>query len=128
VEQTYQGVVIENLGKRGLAMKNMHTDGHNRVRLEGVITARSLIGFKAELLSQTKGTGLMHHSFHGYVPRSNNATRRSAGVLVAKESGLATSYALQSLQERSVLFVAPQMDIYAGMVVGQNSRTKTTWW
>jgi GTP-binding protein len=122
VEQTYQGVVIENLGKRGLSMKNMHTDGHNRVRLEGVITARSLIGFKAELLSQTKGTGLMHHSFHGYVPRSNNVTRRSAGVLVAKESGLATSYALQSLQERSVLFVAPQMDIYAGMVVGQNSR------
>ncbi|MBL8022830.1 MAG: translational GTPase TypA [Elusimicrobia bacterium] len=122
VEQTYQGVVIENLGKRGLAMKNMHVDGHHRVRLEGVITARALIGFKAELLAQTKGTGLMHHSFHGYVPRSSGATRRAAGVLVAKESGLATSYALQSLQERSVLFVAPQMDIYAGMIVGQNSR------
>jgi GTP-binding protein len=64
----------------------------------------------------------MHHSFHGYVPARGGAARRPAGVLVAKESGLATSYALQSLQERSVLFVAPQMDIYAGMIVGQNSR------
>jgi GTP-binding protein len=100
----------------------MHVDHHNRLRLEGVITARSLIGFKSELLALTKGNGLMHHSFHGYVPRAGAPARRASGVLVAKESGLATSYALQSLQERLVLFVAPQMDIYAGMIVGQNSR------
>ncbi|HMX44239.1 MAG TPA: EF-Tu/IF-2/RF-3 family GTPase, partial [Elusimicrobiota bacterium] len=80
VEQAYQGVVMENLGKRGLAIKNMHVDHHNRVRLEGVITARSLIGFKSEFLAQTKGTGLMHHSFHGYIPRSGAVTRRPAGV------------------------------------------------
>jgi GTP-binding protein len=127
VEQSYQGAIMENLGKRGLDIKNMHVDHHNRLRLEGVITARSLIGFKAELLALTKGNGLMHHSFHGYVPRAAAPARRASGVLVAKESGLATSYALQSLQERLVLFVAPQMDIYAGMIVGQNSR-KTTWW
>nr|MBP9127953.1 translational GTPase TypA [Elusimicrobiota bacterium] len=122
VEQSYQGAIMENLGKRGLDIKNMHVDHHNRLRLEGVITARSLIGFKAELLALTKGNGLMHHSFHGYVPRAAAPARRASGVLVAKESGLATSYALQSLQERLVLFVAPQMDIYAGMIVGQNSR------
>jgi GTP-binding protein len=122
VEQSYQGAVMENLGKRGMEIKNMHVDGHHRLRLEGVITARALIGFKSEFLAQTKGTGLMHHSFHGYIPRTGPPARRAAGVMVAKESGLATSYALQSLQERSVLFVAPQVDIYAGMIVGQNSR------
>ena len=113
---------MENLGKRGLDIKNMHADHHGRLRLEGVITARSLIGFKSEFLAQTKGTGLMHHSFHGYIARSGPVSRRPAGVLVAKESGLATSYALESLQARSVLFVEPPQPIYAGMVVGQNAR------
>ena len=122
VEQTYQGAVMENLGKRGFEIKNMHTDGNTRLRLEGIITARALIGFKAELLAQTKGTGLMHHSFYGHIPKSGVSTKRIVGVLIAKESGLGTGYALNSLQERSVLFVSPGTDIYAGMVVGQNSR------
>ncbi|HND63374.1 MAG TPA: translational GTPase TypA [Elusimicrobiota bacterium] len=123
IEQSYQGAVMENLGKRGLEIKNMHAEGGGtRLRIEGVIAARALIGFKSEFLAQTKGTGLMHHSFHGYIPRSNVVTRRLAGVLIAKESGLGTSYALESLQARSVLFVAPGTDIYAGMIVGQNAR------
>ncbi len=121
-EQSFQGVVMENLGKRGLEIKNMHADHHGRLRIEGVITARNLIGFKAELLAQTKGTGLMHHSFHGYVPRAGTPSGRAAGVLIAKETGLGTSYALEGLQARSILFVAPGTDIYAGMIVGQNAR------
>ncbi len=122
LEQSYQGAVMENLGKRGLAIKNMHAEGGHRLRIEGVITARSLIGFKSEFLAQTKGTGLMHHSFHGYIPRTGAVTKRPLGVLVAKETGLGTSYALEALQQRSVLFVAPGTEIYAGMVVGQNAR------
>lgn len=123
IEQAYQGAVMENLGKRGLEIKNMHAEGDgSRLRIEGVIAARSLIGFKSEFLTQTKGSGLMHHSFHGYIPKGGSVAQRLAGVLIAKESGVATSYALEGLQERSVLFVAPGTDIYAGMVVGQNAR------
>jgi GTP-binding protein len=97
-------------------------EGENVLRIECVITARALIGFKAEFLTQTKGTGLMHHSFHGYVPKSGEIALRQNGVLVAKERGASTAYALDGLQERAVLFVGAGVEIYEGMIVGQNSR------
>ncbi len=122
VETQFQGAVMETLGRRGFDIKNMAPEGTDRVRIEGIITARGLIGFKGDLMAATKGTGLMHHSFHGYVPKKNAQTRRLTGVLVALETGLATSYALDGLQERSQLFVKPQVDIYKGQIVGSNAR------
>jgi GTP-binding protein len=122
IDREYQGVILENLGKRGAEVQNMMIEGEHRLRVEAVISARGLIGFKSEFLTQTKGSGMMHHSFHGYVPRGSASAKRLVGVLVAKETGLGTSYALEMLQERSVLFVAPGQDIYAGMIVGQNAR------
>jgi GTP-binding protein len=122
IDRQFQGAVMENLGRRGAQVKNMVMEGGTLLRLESVITARGLIGFKSEFMTQTKGTGLMHHSFHGYVPKGSNTAQRLAGVLVAKEPGQATSYALEGLQERSQLFVTPGLDIYEGMIVGQNAR------
>ncbi|MGQ0645853.1 MAG: translational GTPase TypA [Elusimicrobiota bacterium] len=122
VEKQYQGALMENLGRRGAELKNMTVEGENTLRLECVITARSLIGFKSEFLTQTKGTGLMHHSFHGYIPKQGDIALRANGVLVAKERGMTTSYALESLQERAILFVGPGVEAYEGMIVGQNSR------
>jgi GTP-binding protein len=122
IESQYQGAIIENLGRRGVEIKNMSPEGEGRMRIEGVITARGLIGFKSEFLTQTKGTGLMHHSFHGFVPKKGAPAQRLVGVLVAQETGLSTTYALEALQERSQLFVAPQVEVYKGQIVGQNAR------
>ncbi len=122
LESQYQGAILESLGRRGAQMQNMQTEGSDRLRLEYIIPARSLMGFKSEMLTLTRGTGLMHHSFHGYAPKSGEAARRANGVLVAKEEGTSTGYALQNLQERSVLFIGPGVQVYAGMIVGQNSR------
>jgi GTP-binding protein len=122
IESQYQGAAIENLGRRGLEIKNMAPEGTDRIRIEGIITARGLIGFKSEFLTTTKGTGLMHHSFHGFVPKKGAPAKRLVGALVAQEGGTSTSYALEALQERSVLFVPPQMEVYKGQIVGQNAR------
>ncbi|HOW28698.1 MAG TPA: translational GTPase TypA [Elusimicrobiota bacterium] len=122
INKEYQGALMENLGRRGAELKNITMEGNNIVRIESIITARGLIGFKSELLAQTRGTGLMHHSFHGYVPKEGETSHRAAGVLVAKEQGTSTTYALDSLQARAILFVGPGVDIYKGMIVGLNSR------
>jgi GTP-binding protein len=122
IDKDYQGALLENLGKRGAEIKNMAAEGERLLRIESVITARALIGFKSEFLTQTKGTGMMHHSFHGYVPKKGETARRLLGVLVAKETGMSTTYALNSLQERSELFIGPQIDVYQGMIVGVNAR------
>ncbi|MDE2292766.1 MAG: translational GTPase TypA [Elusimicrobia bacterium] len=122
IDSQYQGVVFESMGRRGGTMTNMHAESHGRLRLEYVIPARSLIGFKNELLTSTRGTGIMFHSFHGYAPKSGEVPIRSNGVLVAKEAGTSTGYALFGLQDRSVLFIGPGIEVYEGMVVGENSR------
>ena len=121
VEQTYQGAVLECLGGRGAQMKNMHLEG-NRLRLEYLITARALIGFKNELLNITRGTGLMHHSFHGFIPRTGEDRNRPHGVLIAQEKGLTTAYALDNLQDRGVLFVGRDVPVYGGMIIGESAR------
>jgi len=122
IDKGSQGAVMENLGARGAAMKNMLIEGENRIRLEYVITARALIGLKSEFMTQTKGTGLMHHSFHGYIEKGGDASHRASGVLVAMEKGGTTAYALNSLQTRAVMFVGPGEEVYEGMIVGENSR------
>jgi GTP-binding protein len=121
VDQSYQGAALELLGSRGAEMKNMHLEG-SRLRLEYIITARALIGFKSEFMTITRGNGLMHHSFHGYIPKTKADRLRSKGVLIAQEGGTTTGYALDTLQERGVLFVGPNVPVYEGMIVGENSR------
>ena len=122
VHKDFQGVVLDSLGRRGAEMKNMVIEGEDRLRLEYVITARALIGFKNELLTRTKGTGIMHHSFHAYIPKTTNLAKRLNGVMVALEAGNTTEYALDNLQERGILFIGAPIAVYQGMIIGEHSR------
>jgi GTP-binding protein len=121
LETDYQGAVFEALGRRGALLSNMAAEGR-RLRLEYVIPVRSLIGFKSEYLTLTRGNGVLHHSFHGFQPKGGEIPLRQNGVLVAKYAGTSTGYALFNLQERAVMFIGPGVDVYPGMIVGQNSR------
>jgi GTP-binding protein len=118
----YQGAVIESLGRRVGQLQNMAPEGTTRVRLEYLVSSRGLMGFKGELMTLTKGQGMMHHSFAGYGPKGSEPPPRPNGVLVAKEQGKVTGYALSGLQERSDFFLGPGVDVYEGMIVGTNSR------
>lgn len=121
VPDEFVGVVIENLGLRRGEMKNMvQTQGNTR--LEFIVPARGLIGFRSEFLTQTKGTGILHHNFHGYEPVKGDIATRTRGALIALEDGVAVAYAMWKLQERSTFFIEPGTRVYAGMVVGENSR------
>jgi GTP-binding protein len=122
VHKDYQGAVLESLGRRGAEMKNMVIEGTDRLRLEYIITARALIGFKNELLTRTRGTGIMHHSFYGYVPKQEAVAIRLNGVMIAKEEGSTTAYALENLQERGILFLGAVVPVYEGMIIGEHSR------
>ncbi len=122
VPEEHVGIVIEKLGKRKGELKNMIKFNDN-TRLEFIIPARGLIGYRSEFLTDTKGTGILHHIFHGYEPFKGDILQRQRGALVAKESGTASAYALWKLQERSMFFIEPGTKVYEGMVVGENSRT-----
>jgi GTP-binding protein len=121
VPEEHTGVVIENLGRRRGEMRNMISSSGN-VRLEFIVPARGLIGFRGEFLTQTKGTGILHHNFHGYEPHKGEIAHRTKGALVSMENGDAVAYALWKLQERSTFFLEPGARVYKGMVVGENSR------
>jgi GTP-binding protein len=122
IESEYQGVVFELVGKRSAKLENMVSEGENRIRLEYIIPSRALIGFKNEFLTNTRGQGIMHHSFYDYMPKVNVADLRTNGVFIAKEQGKTTAYALDNLQISGQLFVGPGVEVYEGMIVGQNSR------
>ena len=115
------GIVIEKLGKRKAEMKNM-LSFNNNTRLEFIMPARGLIGYRSEFMTDTKGTGILHHNFHGYEPFKGEITHRTKGALVAMEAGTASSYAMWKLSERAVFFVEHGFKVYEGMVVGENSR------
>jgi GTP-binding protein len=121
VPDEFTGTVIENLGKRKGEMKNMISNNGN-TRLEFFVPARGLIGFRNEFMTQTKGTGILHHNFHGYEPFKGELAHRTRGALVALETGEAVAYGMFKLQERSTFFVEPGTKVYAGMIVGENSR------
>jgi len=121
VPAEYVGVVMENLGRRKGEMKNMITGSEN-VRLEFLVPARGLLGFRGEFMTQTKGTGILHHNFAGYEPYKGEMAHRTKGALVAMETGTATAYAMWKLAERATFFIEPGTRVYAGMVVGENSR------
>ncbi|MDR2351164.1 MAG: translational GTPase TypA [Endomicrobium sp.] len=122
IESQYQGAVFELVGKRSAKLKNIISVGENRIRLEYVISSRALIGFKNDFLTNTRGQGIMHHSFYDYMPKVNVADLRTNGVFIAKEQGKTTAYALDNLQISGQLFVGPGVEVYEGMIVGQNSR------
>ncbi len=121
VPDEFIGVVIENLGRRRGEMKNMISSNDN-TRLEFIVPARGLIGFRGEFMTQTKGTGILHHNFHGYDPYKGEITQRTKGAIVVMEAGEAVAYGMWKLQERSVFFVEPGTKVYEGMIVGENSR------
>jgi GTP-binding protein len=123
VPEEFVGTVIENLGRRKGEMKNMITSSGN-ARLEFFVPARGLIGFRGEFMTQTKGTGILHHNFHGYEPFKGELAHRTKGALVAMEQGTATAYAMWKLAERSTFFIEPGTRVYDGMIVGENSREK----
>lgn len=122
IPEEFSGRVIENLGGRRGEMINMQPAGESNTKLEFLIPARGLIGFRSEFLTDTKGEGIMHHLFDHYGPWKGDITGRSRGTLVAFESGEATAYAIHNVEERGTLFINPMDQIYAGMIVGENSR------
>lgn len=120
--ESYSGRIIENLGSRRAEMVNMQPSGEVNLKLEFLIPARGLIGFRSELLTETRGEGIMNHLFDHYGPWKGEIPGRSRGVLVAWEPGEATTYGLYSIEARGVLFIQPNDKVYAGMIVGENSR------
>jgi len=123
MEDTHQGGVMEELGRRKGEMLDMASDGRGRTRLEYRISARGLIGFQSEFLTLTRGTGLMSHTFDSYQPVKDGAVgERRNGVLISQDDGAAVAYALWKLQDRGRMFVSPGEALYEGMIIGIHSR------
>ena len=118
----FSGAVIEKLGKRKAEMKTMVPTADGQTRLEFEIPARSLIGFRSQFLTDTKGEGVMNHSFLEFRPFSGAVEKRGNGALVSMEDGVALGYSLFNLQDRGVLFIEPQAKVYVGMIIGEHSR------
>ncbi|OAT86364.1 translational GTPase TypA [Desulfotomaculum copahuensis] len=122
IPEDKMGPVMEMLGPRKGEMLNMSGHGAGQIRLEFKVPARGLLGFRSQLLTETRGHAVMHHLFMGYEPYKGDIQRRFQGVLIAFESGVASTYGMHAAQERGTLFIIPGMDVYEGMIVGQSSR------
>jgi GTP-binding protein len=123
VPEDYVGVVTQLLGLRKARLEQMVNHGTGWVRMEYRVPARGLIGFRTEFLTETRGTGLLHHVFDGYEPWAGELRTRPTGSLVADRQGTVAAFALFNLQERGSLFVEPGDPVYEGMIVGENSRS-----
>jgi GTP-binding protein len=122
VAEEFQGAVIAGVGQRRGTMTKMVNHGSGRVRLEFRIPARGLIGFRSQFLTDTKGTGIMNHVFAEWEPWHGPIPARATGAMVADRAGVATAYAMANLQERSIMMIEPTVEVYEGMIVGENSR------
>jgi GTP-binding protein len=122
VPETFVGVVMQQLGERKGEVANMHNHGYGRVRLEFRVPSRGLIGLRSQLLTDTRGTIVMNSLFDGYMEWQGEIAHRPTGALVADRAGVTTSYALWNLQERGELFVGPGIDVYEGMIIGENAK------
>ena len=120
--ESYTGIVMEALGSRRGELSKMVNNGSGRVRLEFRIPARGLIGLRGQLLTDTRGTALLHSLFDGWTDYAGELASRPTGALVADRAGKSTSFALWNLQERGELFIGPGTEVYEGMIVGENSR------
>jgi GTP-binding protein len=123
IPEDYLGVVTQLMALRKGRMEQMVNHGTGWVRMEYLVPARGLIGFRTEFLTETRGTGLLHHVFDRYEPWHGELRTRPSGSLVADRSGPTTGFALANLQERGTMFVGPGTEVYEGMIVGENSRS-----
>ena len=123
VPEEYSGVVIQMLGIRKGRMEQMVNHGAGWVRIEEIVPARGLIGFRTEFLTETRGTGQLHHVLEGFEPWHGEIRSRQNGSLIADRQGVATEHALMTLQERGELFIEPGTDVYNGMIIGLNARS-----
>lgn len=123
VPEEYVGTTIESLGKRKGELLEMHNGTGSTIKLEFVIPARGLIGYRSEFMTTTRGNGILNHVFEGYTPYKGEISTRSRGSLVASEGGVAVTYGLFNAQERGDLFITPGTEVYEGMIVGENART-----
>jgi GTP-binding protein len=122
VPENFIGIILETLGSRRGEMIKMHNHGSGRVRMDFKIPSRGLIGLRSQLLTDTRGTALIHSIFDGWIEYGGDMALRPTGALVADRGGVSTAFALWNLQERGELFVGPAIDVYEGMIVGENSR------
>jgi GTP-binding protein len=120
--EDYLGAITQLLATRKGRMEQLVNHGTGWIRMEWLVPARALIGFRTEFLTETRGTGILHHVFESYEPWFGDLRTRPTGSLVADRAGAATSYAMFNLQERGSLFVEPTTEVYEGMIVGENSR------
>jgi GTP-binding protein len=121
--EEYLGAITQLLATRRGRLEQLVNHGTGWIRMEWLVPARGLIGFRTEFLTETRGTGIMHHLFESYEPWFGELRTRPTGSLVADRTGLATSFAMFNLQERGSLFVEPGTEVYEGMIVGENSRS-----
>ena len=122
VPEDYVGVITQLLALRKGRLEEMVNHGTGWVRMDYLVPARGLIGFRTEFLTETRGTGVLHHVFDRWEPWAGELRTRPTGALVADRAGLTTRYALFSLQERGTLFIGPGEDVYTGMIIGENAR------
>ena len=122
VPDEFTGSVIEKLGTRKAEMTNMQVGDRGYTRLEFKIPARGLVGYRSEFLTDTKGNGIMNHVFMGYEPYKGEISPRTKGVLIAFETGKSITYGLYNAQERGTLFIGAGVDVYQGMIIGENPR------
>jgi GTP-binding protein len=122
VPENFVGVVMEQLGSRKAEVKNMHNHGYGRVRIEFRVPSRGLIGLRSQLLTDTRGTIVMNSLFDGYTEWQGEIPHRQTGALIADRNGTSTAYALWGLQERGELFVGAGIELYEGMIIGENAK------
>jgi GTP-binding protein len=122
VPEEFVGVVMEQLGGRKGEVTNMHNHGYGRVRIEFRVPSRGLIGLRSQLLTDTRGTIVMNSLFDGYREWQGEIPHRPTGALIADRGGLSTAYALWGLQERGELLLGPGVELYEGMIIGENAK------
>ncbi len=124
VPEDHVGVVTQMLALRKGRMEHMTNHGTGWVRMDYLVPARGLIGFRTEFITETRGTGMMHHVFDRWERWAGEMKTRTTGVLISDRRGVTAQYALMSLQERGTLFVGPTEEVYEGMIVGENARSE----
>jgi GTP-binding protein len=121
--EEYQGAVMESIGYRKGEMQDMVNDGNGQVRLEFLVPSRGLIGYATEFMTQTRGYGILNHTFDGYAPLTKGQVGgRREGVLVSLDKGKASTYGIMNLEDRGTIFVEPGTEVYEGMIVGEHNR------